>query len=26
VAARFLAQAYGPAVTEPVRLHVPAKR
>lgn len=25
-AARFLEQAYGPAVTDPVRLHVPAKR
>lgn len=24
--ARFLAHAFGPAVTEPVRLHVPAKR
>ncbi|MFM8273019.1 MAG: HD domain-containing protein [Gemmata sp.] len=24
--ARFLARAFGPAVTEPVRLHVPAKR
>jgi len=26
IAARFLAQAYGPTVTEPIRLHVPAKR
>ena len=24
--ARFLARAFGPAVTEPIRLHVPAKR
>ncbi|MDY3553526.1 HD domain-containing protein [Gemmata sp. JC717] len=24
--ARFLAHAFGPAVTEPIRLHVPAKR
>jgi phosphonate degradation associated HDIG domain protein len=24
--ARFLAQGFGPAVTEPIRLHVPAKR
>jgi predicted HD phosphohydrolase len=24
--ARFLAAAFGPAVTEPIRLHVPAKR
>ncbi len=26
MAASFLAPAYGPAVTEPIRLHVPAKR
>lgn len=26
MAARFLSPAYGPAVTEPIRLHVPAKR
>ena len=26
MAAKFLAHAYGPAVTEPIRLHVPAKR
>lgn len=26
MAARFLARGYGPEVTEPIRLHVPAKR
>jgi phosphonate degradation associated HDIG domain protein len=26
IGARFLARAFGPAVTEPIRLHVPAKR